>query len=184
MHGKTDRRTFLLDCSVMAAGAAATGVPALITRPGHSAPVRSSKRAEGWIPSDAVLAKLPVWMELASVPAVSMAVVEGGDVVWSRAVGMRDRTTGVAVDESTMFEAASLSKPCVAYVAMLLRAEGRLDLDRPLADILAPADVARADSARRVTPRHVLSHSSGFRNWRRTQDAAWAPMFEPGSRFM
>jgi CubicO group peptidase (beta-lactamase class C family) len=122
-------------------------------------------------------------MELASVPAVSMAVIEAGELAWARAIGVRHARSRMPADDRTMFEAASLSKPAVAYVAMLLRAAGRLDLDRPLADVLAPADVVTSDIARRVTARHVLSHSSGFRNWRGAPDRGWAPTFEPGSRF-
>jgi CubicO group peptidase (beta-lactamase class C family) len=83
-----------------------------------------------------------------------------------------------------MFEAASLSKITVAFVALMLRDESKLDIDRPLAEYLAPADLAGSPLARRVTARHVLSHSSGFRNWRTRPEPDWAPGFEPGSRFL
>jgi CubicO group peptidase (beta-lactamase class C family) len=60
--------------------------------------------------------------------------------------------------------------------------EGRLDLDRPLGEIVPlpnPSDAA----ARTITARHVLSHTSGWRNWRFARDQLLTADFAPGSRF-
>jgi CubicO group peptidase (beta-lactamase class C family) len=171
MDSALERRDFLglLGAALLGPAAAACG--------------RESKDRP-WIPSDALLARLPALMELASVPAVSVAVVEDGELAWERAIGVLDKRTSAPADARTVFEAASLSKPAVAFVALALHGEGRLDLDRPLADYVAPPDVAASPLARKVTARHALSHSSGFRNWRRRPDPDWAPTFEPGSGFL
>ena len=62
-----------------------------------------------------------------------------------------------------MFEAASLGKPLFAYAVLRLVDAGRFDLDRPLYDY-PPVPEADTPRMRRVTARHVLSHTSGLPN--------------------
>jgi CubicO group peptidase (beta-lactamase class C family) len=79
-----------------------------------------------------------------------------------------------------VFQAASLSKQATAYAAFALRQAGKLDFDRTLVSYVDDLAVARA---RRVTLRHVLSHSSGFPNWRSEPGSQLIPEFEPGTKF-
>jgi CubicO group peptidase (beta-lactamase class C family) len=71
-----------------------------------------------------------------------------------------------------------------AYAAFALRGRGELDFDRPLAEYV---DDLRDPAARTVTARHVLSHSSGFPNWRDFQPGEplpdLKPAFAPGSKY-
>jgi CubicO group peptidase (beta-lactamase class C family) len=93
-----------------------------------------------------------------------------------------DVSTQQPVDLKTMFPAASLGKPVFSHLVLRLADEGRIDLDKPLKSYVAdhaPAD-PRGD---KVTARHVLSHSTGFRNWRTNPDQPLVPEFDPGSRF-
>jgi CubicO group peptidase (beta-lactamase class C family) len=120
-------------------------------------------------------------MRLASVPGVSLAIVER-DRVTARGIGVTRAGGSDAVDADTVFEAASLSKPVFAYLVLRLAAEGAIDLDRPLGEYVAlpnPSDAA----ARSITARHVLSHTSGWRNWRFARDHGLTADFTPGSRF-
>src|SRR5215472_13521939 len=82
---------------------------------------------------------VPRLMREGDVPGVSVAVVRDGSVVWHRAFGVKDAGTGAPVDDNTIFEAASLSKPVFAYAVMKLADAGRLDLDAPLTKYL-PGD--------------------------------------------
>ena len=69
------------------------------------------------------------------------------------------------IDEQSIFQAASLSKPLFAYIVMRMVDRGEIDLDRPVADY---TDIDRFDDkemARRITPRIVLSHQTGLPNW-------------------
>jgi hypothetical protein len=70
------------------------------------------------------------------VPGVSVAIIEHGALRWSQGFGVADARTGKAVTAETVFEAASMSKPIVALVAVQLVQEGRLDLDGPLVGYL------------------------------------------------
>ena len=85
-----------------------------------------------------------------------------------------------------MLEYMALGKPIVAYGAHLLAEKGILDLDRPLSAYLESRYVEdrRIDQ---ITARLVLSHSSGFPNWR---PGRWSddpkPLlieFDPGEKF-
>ncbi|MGH7679490.1 MAG: serine hydrolase domain-containing protein [Gemmatimonadaceae bacterium] len=119
-------------------------------------------------------------MEVAGVPGLAVVQVSGTSVQ-ANGRGSTRATEGRAVDGDTVFEAASLSKPVFAYVALQLAAERALDLDRPLKDYVPlPATDARSNS---ITARHVLSHSTGWRNWRNNMSQALVADFEPGSRF-
>ncbi len=121
-------------------------------------------------------------MEVTAVPGLSMGVLQDGRLVWQRYEGIADVETRRPVTADSLFPAASLGKPVFAYAALRLVDDGKLDLDRPLKAYVpdhAPADV-RGD---KVTPRQVLSHSTGFRNWRNSVEQPLTPDFDPGSRF-
>jgi CubicO group peptidase (beta-lactamase class C family) len=80
-----------------------------------------------------------------------------------------------------VFEAVSLGKPLFAYAVLRLVDAGLVDLDRPLYDYL-PIPDADNPRMRRVTPRHVLSHTTGLSNWRE-QPGPMLPATEPGTEF-
>ncbi|MFN2566737.1 MAG: serine hydrolase domain-containing protein [Gemmatimonadaceae bacterium] len=121
------------------------------------------------------------WMRLANVPGVSVAIIEGDHVI-ARGYGVTRAEGGDAVKGDTVFEAASLSKPVFAYLVLRLAAEGAIDIDRPLGEYLPLPNPSDA-GARSITARHVLSHTTGWRNWRNTREHVLTSDFAPGSRF-
>ena len=114
-------------------------------------------------------------------PGLSYALIREGRIVETKAVGVRDVSTGVPVDTETIFEAASLSKPVFAYAVLQLVDAGRLSLDDPLSKYV-PDYVADDPRAASITVRNILSHTSGLPNWRgkNTPLKTWFP---PGERF-
>lgn len=119
-------------------------------------------------------------MTAAGVPGLSMFVIlDGSQDTW--AFGIRNGTTKEPVNSQTVFEAASLSKPIVACVALQLVSAGKLDLDEPLSRIVGPLVPSDSASAN-ITARHVLSHTTGLPNWR-SHDFPLRTYFKPGSRF-
>ena len=133
-----------------------------------------------WLPNADLLRHLPRLLELASVPGLALAVVEGGRV-WRRGFGRAIEEPAQAVSEGTVFEAASLGKPVFAYAVLRLVDDGVVDLDRPLYDYL-PIPDANNPRMKRVTPRQVLSHTTGLANWRQ-QPSPLEPATEPGKEF-
>jgi CubicO group peptidase (beta-lactamase class C family) len=109
--------------------------------------------------------------------------VEDGAPAWTRSVGVTNVETKVPVAGDTVLAAASLGKPVLGYVVLRLADEGRLDLDRPLVSYYRPEDLPADPNLGLITARHVLSHTTGLRNWRNRADQKLVPDFAPGTRF-
>lgn len=168
-----NRRHFLLG---------STGALLGTARPGVAWPTQAAASAAGpnWKPDADLLRNLPRLLELASVPGVALAVVEGKRA-WMRGFGQAVEELARPASGETVFEAASLGKPIFAYAVLKLVDAGIIDLDHPLYDYL-PIQEARSRRMRRVTARHVLSHTTGLANWRQ-QPSALEPASEPGAEF-
>jgi CubicO group peptidase (beta-lactamase class C family) len=115
------------------------------------------------------------------VPGLSFAIIRDGRIVETKAMGVRDVSTGTPVDDNTIFEAASLSKPVFAYAVLQLVDEGLLSLDTPLS-MYVPNYVKDDPRAASITVRNVLSQSSGLPNWRSDTNPL-KTYFPPGERF-
>ena len=140
-------------------------------------------RPLSWIPSDEFLDRLPRIMQAFAVPGVGIAVVDDGEVVWSRPFGVTHALTRTPVDARTIFEDASLSKPMFAYLVMQLVDLRLIDLDRPLVHYRRPDYLADHPWIEKITARDVLRHSTGLPNWRKAPATEkLMPMVEPGTR--
>lgn len=127
----------------------------------------------------------PELMESYGVPGVSIALVEGGKVVWTGGFGVKNTERPDQVSADTVFEAASMSKPFFAYLVLQLVQEGLLELDKPLYDYLG-TDYTEDQHHRIMTARMVLSHQGGFPNWRTGGRNGGQPiplLFEPGTGY-
>jgi CubicO group peptidase (beta-lactamase class C family) len=128
------------------------------------------------------LGRLPRLMEVSGTPGVAAVVIQHGRIVWEHHAGLLKGGEPAEVGPETMWPAASLGKPVFAAAALGLASDGRLDLDHPLCDYV-PDHAASDERTKKVTARHVLSHTTGFPNWRRGPDQPLVSDFEPGSRF-
>ena len=132
-------------------------------------------------------ATVPCLLEKHRVPGAAVAIVRNGELFFSKSWGKRRADKNSPIDDQTLFPAASLTKPVFAYGALLLVQDGRLDLDRSLSDYLNEPYIEGDDRLTRITARMVLSHTSGFPNWR---PGFWSGfpqplkiLFEPGTNF-
>ena len=66
------------------------------------------------------------------VPGASLALIEGGRIAWARAYGRGDAGSGTPMRPSSLFQAASISKPVTALAVLRLVEARTLDLDRPV----------------------------------------------------
>ncbi|HSX62071.1 MAG TPA: serine hydrolase domain-containing protein [Tahibacter sp.] len=162
-------------------------------------PSRTLRRADGQVlDTQRVDAKVAQLMQAAQVPGLALAIVADGRVVHLKAYGSRDLERGLPLQTDTVMYAASLTKAMFAYVVMTLVDEGRIDLDRSIAEYLPKplpdyekyADLAGDERWRELTPRRLLSHTSGFSNFRFfTPDGRYdehgklAFHVEPGTRY-
>lgn len=117
----------------------------------------------------------------ATIPGVSLAVLRAGEIVSIQAIGRRGPDDARPVDPGTVFEAASLTKPLVSFIALQLSDEGRLDLAAPLEALCGPY-VPGDPRAAAITSLHVLTHTSGLPNIV-TKETPLRTYFDPGARF-
>lgn len=113
-----------------------------------------------------VKSELTQLMEEARVPGLSMAYFDQEGIKTSHYLGYSSMDTRKKVDKNTVFSAASLSKCVLAYIVMQMVEEEKIDLDNPLMNYFKYKDIIHDDRSKKVTPRMVLSHTSGLPNWR------------------
>lgn len=121
---------------------------------------------------------IEAWIALASVPGASWAML-GGNSLTTGVAGYAKAGATRATPE-TLFEAASLSKPVLAAAIHDLARERLIDLDEPIA---RHVDFTSDPTTRLITPRHLLSHSSGLPNWRTEAGSELVSRFKPDSAF-
>jgi len=112
----------------------------------------------------------------------SLMVVRNGDVVHKAFEGYQDLATKRAVDESTIYHWASITKTFTGVAIMQLRDRGLLSLDDPVVKYLPELRQVHDPfgDISDVTIRHLMTHSAGFRagTWPWGGDQPWHP-FEP-----
>jgi CubicO group peptidase (beta-lactamase class C family) len=92
------------------------------------------------------------------VPAVAVAIVADGQVVFQRGYGYADRSTGRVATAATPFNIASVTKPFVSAVTMQLVEEGKIALSDPVRRHLPWLPSRYAE----VTVQQLLTHTSGI----------------------
>ena len=97
------------------------------------------------------------------VPGLSIAVVDGEEVVLAAGYGVADLGTGTPVDADTGFYIASSTKSFTALALAAMAERGEIDLEAPLAT-WSTAPGLPADLAARVSLADLLSHRSGLDN--------------------
>jgi CubicO group peptidase (beta-lactamase class C family) len=115
-------------------------------------------------PPASVNALVPRLLGETHVPSVSLARIEGGRIAWAGAWG--ERRKGVPADVRTLYNVASLSKPISAETMLRSVSSGAVVLDEPMAGSWVDPDIADDLRHRLLTLRHVLTHRTGFPNWR------------------
>lgn len=123
-------------------------------------------------------------METFQIPGLSIAVINDSKVVYSQNFGVINNESLERVNDKTLFEAASMSKSVFAYFVMQMVEKGLLDLDTPLYQYLPYPDIQHDERYKLITARMVLSHTSGFPNWRfHNPDGKLDIKFTPGTEF-
>ena len=138
---------------------------------------------------DATVARL---MKDANVTGVGIAVFHNGKISYLKAYGQSDTEKGLTLTQDSVMPAASMSKAAFATVVMRLVQNGVLDLDlpiqrylpKPLPEYEKYTDLSGDDRYKKLTLRTLLSHTSGFPNWRWFEDDHKLKIhFEPGTRY-
>lgn len=96
-----------------------------------------------------------------NIPGVSLAIVEGDQIVHLRGFG-HARPGGDAPTPQTPFFIGSLTKSFTALAIMQLVESGKIDLDAPIQRYLPWFRVADQQASSQITVRHLLNHTSGL----------------------
>jgi CubicO group peptidase (beta-lactamase class C family) len=99
-------------------------------------------------------------MQEAGAPGMTLALAGRGGAVRVSAYGFADTKAGAAVKPETLFEVGSISKSFAAVALLQMLDEGRVDLQRPVAEYLPWLKLKENHGA--VTAHHLLSHTSGL----------------------
>jgi len=94
-------------------------------------------------------------------PGCAVGIAAGGTRVLERAYGMADLERDVPNAPDTIFEAGSVSKQFTAMAVLLLARDGKLSLDDPVRKYVPEVP----DYGSPLTIRHLLTHTSGLRDW-------------------
>ena len=108
--------------------------------------------------------KVPGWMKETNVPAVGIGLIENGKLKYVKVFG--EIKKGTPAPANTIFQVASLTKPVVGILTLQMVSAGEWKLDEPLANYWIDPDVQNDPRHKILTTRHVLTHQSGFENWR------------------
>lgn len=95
------------------------------------------------------------------IPGLAIGIVEEGEIVYARGFGVQSLDTQAPVTPESIFGVASVSKCFVATAVMQLAEQGIIDLDTPIIQYL-PYFRLDDDRCMQVTPRLILSHTSGM----------------------
>ena len=131
-------------------------------------------------------------MQQGKVNGMALAVIDNGQIVHTAAYGSRNVEKQLPLTNSTIMYGASLTKAAFAYMLLQLVDEGLLDLDAPLTRLLPQplpaykdyADLASDERWKKLTPRILLTHTTGFANFRWLEaDQKLRFHVEPGQRY-
>ncbi len=124
----------------------------------------SAKPASKSTSYDAVDAYIEGQMRRLHIPGVSLAIVEGDQIVHLRGFG-RARPGGEAPTPQTPFFIGSLTKSITALAVMQLVEAGKVELDAPVQRYLPWFRVADPDASAQMTVRHLLNQTSSLPLW-------------------
>ena len=116
------------------------------------------------------------------VPALGIGIIENGELTKIEVYGTLDQQK--TAPYNTIFKVASLTKPVVALTTLKLIDKGLLDLDEPLFKYWIDPDIKNDERCKKLTPRMVLTHQTGFPNWRYLEESNKLTFqFDPGTKY-
>lgn len=117
-----------------------------------------------------------------NINTAGIGIIKDGVLVWEGYYG--EQSPGVAANENTLFNTASITKTITTETILRLVADGRLSLDESMSDYWIDPDLKEDPRHHLLTPRMALNHSTGFLNWRFfSEDGKLKFVNEPGSQF-
>ena len=99
-------------------------------------------------------------LQTTGVPSASVAVVQGGKIVYTQAYGKARLEPEMAATPAMLYSIGSISKQFTATAMLILQQEGKLSLDDPVSKY-----VSGLTDGDHITIRELLSHTSGYQDY-------------------
>jgi CubicO group peptidase (beta-lactamase class C family) len=132
-------------------------------------------------------------------PGGAVLIAKDGKIIYEKGFGIEDINTKKPISTQTLFNIGSISKTFVAFGILQLAKENKLSLDDSIYKYFP--DFKNTAIAKKVKIYHLLTHTSGLPDIRKTQEDSafflsakdeenWVPIkqtdtleFEPGEKF-
>lgn len=103
----------------------------------------------------------------------AVLVAKDGEPILARGYGLADESLR-PIDADTLFDLGSLSKQFTAAAVLKLHAQGRLNIDAPVAEAFPTLAAKFGPRGGIITLRHLLNHTSGMSDQRAIQPLDFA----------
>ena len=122
------------------------------------------------------------WLKENNIPALGLGIIENGKLQQVKVFG--EIKKGISAPHNALFNVASLTKPVTAMVTLRLISLGKWKLDEPLDTYWIDPDIVNDPRHKKLTTRVILSHQTGFPNWRwMNTDKKLNFQFDPGTKY-
>lgn len=118
------------------------------------------------------------WLIKNNIPALGIGYIKDGKIKEAKVYGVLEKDKPAS--DNAIFTTASLTKPITAMVVLKLVNSGKWSLDTPIYKYWTDPDLADDSRAKKLTTRFILSHRSGFPNWR---TGKLSFQYEPGTKY-
>ena len=127
-------------------------------------------------------AQIESWLKENNVKTLGLGIIEGGELKQVKVFG--EIKEGVSAPYNTIFNVASLAKPITSVVALRLVSLGKWKLDEPISNYWVDPDIKNDARSKKLTTRIILSHQTGFPNWRYLNKGNKLKFeFDPGTQY-
>lgn len=117
-----------------------------------------------------------------NIPTLGLGIIQDGKLTQINVYGTLDGKK--VAPYNSLFNVASLTKPVTAMTVLRLVSLGKWNLDEPLYKYFTDPDIAKDPRSKKLTTRLVMSHQTGFPNWRwMNKDNKLNFEFDPGTKY-
>jgi CubicO group peptidase (beta-lactamase class C family) len=103
-------------------------------------------------------------------PGLAVAVVKDGKIVYKKGYGAANLEYNIPISPSSIFHIASVSKQFTTFSVLLLEKQGKLSLEDDIRKYIPEVP----DFGKKITLRHLATHTSGLRDqWNLLAMAGW-----------
>ncbi|MEL7296576.1 MAG: serine hydrolase [Pseudomonadota bacterium] len=117
-----------------------------------------------------------------NIKTAGVGLIENGELTWTFYYG--EQSPGTPASAATQFDTGSITKVVSTETILRLADDGQLDLDEPMGSVWVDPDLEDDPRAQQLTPRMVLTHTTGFPSRRsRTDNGRLQFLHDPGTTF-